>query len=63
MMNRKIVGILISCIVLYLRYNVFHATNMSLTDFTSESVTENSVFHIVSRKKGIMGTGTLILYQ
>ena len=47
-MNRKIVGILISCIVLYLRYNVFHATNMSLTDFTSESTKDDSVFHNVS---------------
>ena len=47
-MNRKIICILISCIVLCSLYYVFHATNMSLTDFTSESTKDNSVFHDVS---------------
>lgn len=47
-MNRKIFCILISCIVLCSLYYVFHATNMSLTDFTSESTKDNSVFHDVS---------------
>jgi len=47
-MNRKIFCILLSCIVLCSLYYVFHATNMSLTDFTSESTKDNSVFHDVS---------------
>ena len=47
-MNRKIFCILISCIVLCSLCYVFHATNMSLTDFTSESTKDNSVFHDVS---------------
>ena len=48
MMNRRIFCILISCIVLGSLYYVFHATNMSLTDFTSESTKDDSVFHNVS---------------
>ena len=44
-MKRKIVGILISCIVLCSLYYVFHVTNVSRTGFASESRTEDSVFH------------------
>ena len=44
-MNRKIFCILLSCIVLCSLYYVFHGTNMSLTDFTSESTKDDSVFH------------------
>ena len=44
-MKRKIVGILISCIVLCSLYYVFHATNVSRTGFASESTKDDSVFH------------------
>ena len=47
-MKGKIVGIFIVCLVLCSLYYVFYATNMSLTDFTSESTKDNSVFHNVS---------------
>lgn len=47
-MKRKIVGILIFFIVLCSLYYVFHATNVSRTDFASESTTEDSVFQNAS---------------
>ena len=47
-MKGKIVGIFIVCLVLCSLYYVFHGTNMSLTDFTSESTKDDSVFHNVS---------------
>ena len=47
-MKGIIVGIFIVCLVLCSLYYVFHGTNMSLTDFTSESTKDDSVFHNVS---------------
>ena len=44
MVKRKIVGILISCIVLCSLYYMFHATNVSLTGLAPE----DSVFHNAS---------------
>ena len=50
MMKRKIVGILISCIVLCSLYYAFHATNVPRTGFASESRTEDSVFQNTTSK-------------
>ena len=47
-MKGIIVGIFIVCLVLCSLYYVFHGTNLSLTDFTSESTKDDSVFHNVS---------------
>ena len=49
-MKRKIVGILISCIVLCSLYYAFHATNVPRTGFASESRTEDSVFQNTTSK-------------
>ena len=44
-MKRKIVGISIICLVVCSLCYVFYSTNVSLTDFVSNSPTEDSVLH------------------